>query len=127
MKLLPLALLPFLLAAAPAAAQPPEKTTSAIVYGDEECPESKDGEIVVCGRRDESERYRIPKELREDKEKRPDEVAWGSRNRLLDDAARDTMPGSCSVVGSYGQTGCRQQMLRQWGEERMERKRRSGP
>ena len=126
MKLLPLALLP-LLYAAPAAAQPPEKTTSAIVYGDEECPKGREGEIVVCGRRDESERYRIPKELREDKTKRPDEVAWGARNRLLDDAARDTMPGSCSVVGSYGQSGCRQQMLRQWGEERMERSRRTQP
>ena len=126
MKLLPLALLG-LLVSAPASAQPPEKTTSAIVYGDEACPEAADGEIVVCGRRDESERYRIPKELREDKEKRPDEFAWGARNRLLDDAARETMPGSCSVVGSYGQSGCRQQMLRQWGEERMERKRRSGP
>jgi hypothetical protein len=126
MKLLPLALLG-LLVSAPASAQPPEKTTSAIVYGDEACPEGSEGEIVVCGRRDESERYRIPKELREDKEKRPDEIAWGARNRLLDDAARETMPGSCSVVGSYGQSGCRQQMLRQWGEERMERKRRSGP
>jgi hypothetical protein len=123
MKLLP----PFLLAlglAAPAPAQPPEKTTSAIVYGDEPCPKGADGEIVVCGRRDESERYRIPEELREDKTKRPSEVAWGARNRLLDDAARDTMPGSCSVVGSYGQSGCRQQMLRQWGEERQERRRR---
>ena len=123
MKLLPLALLPLLFAGA-APAQPPEKTTSAIVYGDEPCPKGSDGEIVVCGRRDESERYRIPKELREDKEKRPSEVAWGARNRLLDDAARDTMPGSCSVVGSYGQSGCRQQMLRQWGEERLERRRR---
>ena len=123
MKLLPLALLG-LAVSAPAAAQPPEKTTSAIVYGDEECPKGSEGEIVVCGRRDESERYRIPKELREDRTKRPSEVAWGSRNRLLDDAARETMPGSCSVVGSYGQSGCRQQMLRQWGEERQARARR---
>jgi hypothetical protein len=123
MKLLPLVLLALGLAA-PAAAQPPEKTTSAIVYGNEPCPKGSDGEIVVCGRRDESERYRIPEELREDRTRRPSEVAWGARNRLLDDAARETMPGSCSPNGSYGQSGCRQKMLREWAEERQDIERR---
>ena len=111
--------------ASPAAAEPPERTTSAIVYGDERCPEASDPEeIVVCGKRPESERYRIPKELREDKTKRPDEVAWGSRNELLEDAARSNIPGSCSPVGSYGQTGCRQQMIDAWYQDRAARQRR---
>ena len=112
-------------AASPAAAEPPERTTSAIVYGDERCPEASDpAEIVVCGKRPESERYRIPKELREDKTRRPDEVAWGSRNELLEDAARSNIPGSCSPVGSYGQTGCRQQMIDAWYQDRAARQRR---
>ena len=111
-------------AASPAMAEPPERTTTAVVFGEEKCPEAEDpDEIVVCGKRPESERYRIPKEFREDKDKRPDEVAWGSRIGLLEDAARANIPNSCSPVGSYGQTGCRQQMIDAWYQERAARQR----
>jgi hypothetical protein len=53
----------------PAAAQEaeadlPERTTTAVVYGEEACPKAEEGEIVVCARRPEGDRYRIPKELR---------------------------------------------------------------
>lgn len=105
---------------APAYAQsepPPGRTTSLIVYGDEPCPQSSEGEIVVCARRPEEERYRIPKALRE----RPDdrgEVAWGARATELEEASRATRPGSCSPVGSGGQTGCFDQMIRNWRLDR---------
>jgi hypothetical protein len=104
--------------ALPAAAQDaevdlPDRTTTAVVYGEEACPKAEEGEIVVCARRPEGDRYRIPKELR-GKGDPPSETSWGSRNELLEEAARVNLPGSCSVVGSYGQSGCQRQFVDQW-------------
>ena len=45
---------------------PPERTSVLYTYGDEPCPEPKGDEIVVCAQQPESERYRVPKELREE-------------------------------------------------------------
>ena len=120
---------PALLLAAAALSQeaesgaPPERSVTAIVYGDDPCPVAKDEEeIVVCARRPDSERYRIPKELRSAGDPLS-ETAWGARADTLDDASRSTLPGSCSPVGTYGQSGCRQQMLDAWYEERRGRRR----
>jgi glucose dehydrogenase len=111
-----------LAAAAPAFAEPAERTTSAVVYGSDPCPKAADGEIVVCARRPENDRYRIPKDLRD--ENRPlSEVAWGARHQLLEDEARVNLPGSCSAVGSGGQSGCHQQLVDQWYAERRARRR----
>jgi hypothetical protein len=41
----------------------------------------------------------------------------------LEEVQRDTRPDSCSVVGSWGQSGCTQQMFRQWRADRRERAR----
>jgi hypothetical protein len=108
--------------AVPAAAEPPERTTSVVVYGDDPCPKGDDGEVVVCGRRPETERYRIPKELR-NKDDPPSEVSWGARNDLLEQAGRELLPGSCSVNGSYGQSGCHNKLIQQWYDNRRERRR----
>jgi hypothetical protein len=102
------------LSASVLAQEPPERTTTAVVYGDEACPKPSDEEeIVVCARRPERERYRIPKELR-GKGEPLSETSWGSRNELLEEAARVNLPGSCSTVGSYGQSGCQRQFVDQW-------------
>lgn len=109
----------FVLAASAAAAQEelPERERSLVVYGDDPCPQSEDPEeIVVCARRPEEERYRIPAPLREDRQ--PTEPSWSSQVQQLEEAQRDTRPDSCSVVGSFGQTGCTQELLRRWREER---------
>ena len=112
-----------LVAPAPAAAaEAPERTTSAIVYGDDPCPAAADGEIVVCARRPEGDRYRIPKDLRNDGDP-PSEVAWGSRNQLLEEAGRANLPGSCNPIGTYGQSGCQQKIIDQWYQERRARAR----
>lgn len=104
--------------AAPAEqAKPPERVINLLVYGDDPCPAGENDEIIVCARRPESERYRIPKDLREEKEDLPD-LSWGARVESLDAAQRETRPDSCSVVGSGGQTGCLAQWLRQWLTER---------
>jgi hypothetical protein len=108
------------------AAGPPQRTATVTVYGDDPCPKPKDDEIVVCARKPERERYRIPKELRHEGEDLS-EQSWGARTEALEEANRATMPGGCSTVGTYGQTGCTQQMLRQWYAERRARSGRAGP
>jgi hypothetical protein len=103
--------------AAPAAAQePPPRSSTLVVYGDDRCPQSTDDEVVVCARKPENERYRIPKELRE-KERLPGGIAWGSQVAQMEEATRFTRPGSCSVVGSGGQSGCFAESIRQWSAD----------
>ena len=110
-----------LLNGASASAQPPERQENVIVYGDDPCPASEGDEIVVCARRPEEERYRIPAPLRRGGQP---ETSWANNAAALEDAQRDTRPDSCSVVGSFGQTGCTQQMLRNWHAERRARSQR---
>ncbi len=101
-----------------ARADAPERVTSIVVYGDDPCPQAKGDEIVVCAREPDSERYRIPKKLRETKKQSGGSLSWAARVRGLEDASRPQMPNSCSPVGSGGQTGCTTAMLRQWFLER---------
>lgn len=107
---------------APVAAQDdttgiPDRERRLVVYGDDPCPQARDeNEVVVCARRPEEERYRIPAPLR--RGDRRTETSWNTRAAEIEDAQRDSRPDSCSVVGTFGQTGCRQQMLRQWHAER---------
>ena len=98
----------------------PHSERSLVVYGDDPCPPSQGDEIVVCARRPEEERYRIPAPLRRGERR---EASWGTRAAELEDAQRDTRPNSCSVVGSFGQTGCTSDMVRQWYAERRARAR----
>jgi hypothetical protein len=94
----------------------PDRIINLVVFGDDACPKSTEDEIVVCARRPESERYRIPKALRKKEERA--ESSWAARNEDLEEASRPSRPGSCSVEGSYGQSGCLQQMLNHWFRER---------
>ena len=104
-------------------AQPPQRTSVLYTYGDEPCPEPEGNEIVVCAQQPESERYRVPKELRD--ELKDDAPAgggsWASKVEGYDNIARQTRPDSCSPVGSYGYTGCAALALRQWFEARRAR------
>lgn len=105
----------------PASAQPeppPDRVFNLIVYGDDPCPKGADeNEIVVCARRPESERYRIPKKLR-DKPEIVGGPGWGSQVATMENVQRQTLPGSCSALGSNGFTGCTAKMLEQWFAER---------
>jgi len=100
---------------------PPERATNLIVYGNDPCPRSTSDEIVVCARRPEEERYRIPKELRnveKDTLARP----WADRLQGLEDASRYALPGYCSPVGANSQAGCWESMIRQWQAARRQMK-----
>jgi len=98
-------------AAAPAHAQDQRVI---VVYGDDPCPVAKEGEeIIVCPRRPESERYRVPKRFRE-QEVAPGNAneSWAVRSEALNEAS-PTGISKCSTVGPAGWTGCYAQFLRE--------------
>ncbi|MGN5373950.1 hypothetical protein [Sphingomonas hankookensis] len=100
-------------------ADPPQRVRNATVYGNEACPKpTGDDEIVVCARLNENERYRIPKRFRDPPSQASADSSWAQRADVAMEAARATRPNSCSVIGTGGQTGCTQAMLRQWFAER---------
>lgn len=100
--------------------EPPQRTSVLYTYGDEPCPEPQGDEIVVCAQQPESERYRVPKELREElKDDAPvGGGSWASAVEGYDNVARASRPNSCSPVGSYGFTGCASAAMREWFEAR---------
>ena len=95
---------------APAAAQSQagDKVNTVIVYGDDECPQSDGGDIVVCARLEESERFRIPEKLRQSSD--PENEPWASRVRAYETVGNFGAL-SCSPVGSGGELGCTAKMI----------------
>ncbi len=102
---------------APAAAQS-QRIAEVIVYGNDPCPRSTDDEVVVCARRPEADRYRIPERLRTSGT-RQEREAWTNRARSLETVGRTGIM-SCSPVGPAGHTGCLEQLIRQAQEEARE-------
>lgn len=102
-------------------ADPPRRVRSVLLYGDESCPKP-DGpdEVVICARPGDSP-FRIPKELRKS-EPGPEGTSWVRRAELVDEVNRQVLPGSCSPIGSYGQSGCTIRMLQQWKAEQRAKK-----
>ena len=100
---------------APALAQE-ERINEIIVYGTDPCPRSTDDEVVVCARKPEAERYRIPERFRTGGS-RQSRQAW-ARNAKSFETVGATGINSCSAVGPAGQTGCLQQIIDQAREER---------
>lgn len=82
-----------------------------IVYGNDPCPRSTDDEVVVCARKPESERYRIPERLREGGARQTRE-AWANRARSFEVVTRRGI-GSCDAIGPAGQSGCLQKIIDQ--------------
>ncbi len=104
------ALTPMLLPLAPLAAQRADRVLT--IFGEDKCPTTANGdEIVVCARRPEGERYRIPKEFREI-EPRPANQSWAVTSQAALATGR-TGTGSCSAIGGGGWTGCYLQQVQQ--------------
>jgi len=103
---------------APAGAQE-EKVRRLVVYGKDPCPRAENGEdIVVCARRPETERYRIPKELRDSAPgDDPESTSWAARAEALEYVGRSGIQ-SCSTVGPGGVSGCWNEMVRAWRRDR---------
>lgn len=104
------------LPATPAVAQ--ETINEIIVYGNDPCPRSSNNEVVVCARRPEADRYRIPERLRSGGPRQTRE-AWASRAKSLETVGA-TGTFSCSPVGPGGHTGCLTQVINQARRERRE-------
>ena len=82
-----------------------------IVYGNDPCPRSTDDQVVVCARKPESERYRIPERLRSTGSRQSRE-AWANRAKSFETVGA-TGINSCSPVGPSGFTGCMKQLIDQ--------------
>ena len=105
-------------AAASAPAQTGERITRVIVYGNDACPRGEGDEVVICGRRPETERYRIPEELRDDAtDPDPESESWAAKATSLEYVGRTGIQ-SCSTVGPGGFTGCWAELVRAAREER---------
>jgi hypothetical protein len=89
------------------------------VYGNDPCPRSQGDEIVVCARQPESERYRVPKVLREAHKSGID--SWGQRAESLEYVGASGT-SSCSPAGAGGWTGCQNKLLSQARAERRQNK-----
>jgi len=93
-----------------------ERIVRVTVYGRDRCPRGSGEEIIVCARRPESERYRIPEALREGSAN-PENESWAVRAEALEYVGRTGIQ-SCSTVGPGGFTGCWEQMMRAARKER---------
>ena len=103
--------------AQPAAAPLPEdvKINQVILYGDEACPPSTEEQINVCAKLPESDRYRIPENLRTSND--PQSNSWYNRAIELSYVGRSGI-GSCSTTGPGGMIGCFNQLVSQATAER---------
>jgi hypothetical protein len=107
------------LAASPAAAQDRggDRINMVIAYSEDECPEATGDEIVICEILVEAERYRIPSNLRYSDA--PENVSWSRRvDKIRYVGEFGTM--SCSPAGAGGFTGCTQQFIDAWAQDRSE-------
>jgi hypothetical protein len=89
-----------------------------IVYGTDPCPRSSNNEVVVCARKPEGERFRIPEKLRTGGP-RQERQAWANKAKALETVG-STGTFSCSPVGPGGYTGCLTQVINQAKRERKE-------
>jgi hypothetical protein len=101
---------------APAVAQAQPNIAEIIVYGNDPCPRSTDDQVVVCARRPETERYRIPPNMRQSGT--PQQMqSWAVRSKSLETAGA-TGINSCSPVGPAGYTGCLERLIKEAHSER---------
>ena len=96
----------------PAAAQDEagEKVNMIIVYGEEACPATRGDEIVVCARKPESERYRIPAPFRGGDPNSNVNTSWAERARSFETVGQAGI-NSCSPVGINGASGCMAKLI----------------
>jgi hypothetical protein len=85
------------------------KIAEIIVYGNDPCPRSTDDAIVVCARKPESERYRIPERYRQTGPLQSRQ-SWSQKAKSFEYVGRTGIQ-SCSAVGPGGYTGCLQNMI----------------
>ncbi|WP_294007687.1 hypothetical protein [Sphingomonas sp.] len=113
--------LPALVAPTPALAQ--NRVREIEVFGNDPCPRSTDDDIIVCARKSEKDRYRIPEKLRQSGSYQSRQ-SWANRAIAFESYGK-TGINSCSAVGPGGFTGCTEQLTKQAFKE-LEEERRNG-
>lgn len=101
---------------------PSERIISLVVYGEDKCPQGKADEIVICARKPENERYRLPKRFRDQKKQQFANSAWGTKVADLERTTSTGIPTSCTTSGSNGISGCYHQFIMDAIAEREQRK-----
>jgi hypothetical protein len=87
-----------------------------IIYGNDPCPRSSDADAIICVRRPENDRFRIPEALRP-RTTDSENTSWAVGAQQLEMVGRTGIQ-SCSPVGPGGFTGCWNEMMRRSREER---------
>ena len=105
------------LGAAPAAAQS-RPMSEIIVFGEDPCPRSTEDNVVICARKPESERYRIPEEFRSTGSAQENR-SWAANARYLE-SVNSAGVRRCSPVGPEGFTGCLNELIAENKAERRE-------
>ena len=95
-----------------------KKVSEIIVYGTDPCPRSTDDTVYVCARKNESERFRIPEDLRQGGSLQA-RTSWAERARQFETYGRSGI-NSCSPVGPGGAQGCAQKLIDEAFRERRE-------
>jgi hypothetical protein len=99
-----------------ASADGARRVSQIIVYGNDPCPRSSEEEVVVCARRPENDRFRIPENLRARRQD-SENTSWAVGAQQLEMVGRTGIQ-SCSPVGPGGFTGCWSEMMRRSRDER---------
>ncbi|HKX90940.1 MAG TPA: hypothetical protein VJM15_00730 [Sphingomicrobium sp.] len=102
----------------PATATAQDSVAEVVVFGNDPCPRSTDDKVVICARKPETERYRIPEKLRSGGPRQARE-AWANKAKSLETVGA-TGTFSCSPVGPGGYTGCMTQMINEARRQRRE-------
>ena len=100
------------------AATQPRPISEIIVFGEDPCPRSTDDNVVVCARKPESERYRIPEEFRQNGSRQQNQ-SWAANARYLE-TVNNTGIRRCSPVGPEGALGCLSELIENNRAEREE-------
>jgi hypothetical protein len=112
------------LVAPPALAQSQDRIID--VYGDDKCPSSGGQEIVICKRHPAQEKYRIPKDLREQE---PDMHKLPGQGAMAVNTTGQTgvQVNSCNAIGAGVAAGCVKQSADAWkAQQRADKKAEAG-
>jgi hypothetical protein len=97
--------------------QPPRAAAPSILEALSACaPGGRSDDIVVCGRRRDDERYRLPLRDQGFDPDGPQESVARERGRLLEGG--ESGIGSCSTAGAGGWTGCFAQEVKRRQQQR---------
>jgi hypothetical protein len=93
------------------------------IYGNDRCPSSGGQGIVVCHRHPETERYRIPKDLRES-EPAPQAAGGnaGAMSAVASTGGTGVQVNSCNSIGAGVGAGCTKQGLDAWKANQRQQK-----